>query len=136
MRISDWSSDVCSSDLGTGGTTTWSDGTNTLMAAGGAGGLAAAATVTGARAAGGAASGGDLNIPGQSGGVMGGDESSIANWGDGGSGPLGFGGKSSHGFAGEAGEGYGSGGSGGSKVGTNRAGGAGKKGIVIVTEYY
>src|SRR3546814_13586507 len=56
---------------GTDGTTTWSDGPNTLMADVSAGGIAAAATVTGSTDECGAAVGGTVNITAVCGGGRG-----------------------------------------------------------------
>jgi hypothetical protein len=121
---------------GSGGATSWSDGTNTLTGGGGGGGNQGQ-TDSATRAVGGSASGGDINIAGQSGGIDGGSSATFGPYGEGGSNPLGNGGRAGRNAAGVSATGYGAGGAGGSRISsTSRAGGAGRQGVVIVEELY
>lgn len=124
---------------GNGGDTIWADGTNTLTAGGGSGGAAASASVGGSLAAGGTATGGHINIPGGKGAHQGGGVDFTVN-GIGGDSQLGVGGRTQHngtsGQVGGDGQGYGAGGGAGIDTGTNRAGGAGAAGVMIVEEFY
>jgi len=108
------------STAGAGGTSSWSDGTNTLTCTGGAGGYRNGSR---ARTNGGTASGGDLNYNGAHGGGY---------FAAGGCSKFGSGG--SAGASGSTGAGaFGAGGQ-GSNATNGDSGGPGGKGIVIVTE--
>lgn len=97
-------------------------------------GTSAAINTTPGGAAG-TCSGGDININGQQGGVGGGVTGFQS--GHGGDSGLGIGGAQQGAAVGSAGTGYGAGGSGGgANDATDRAGGAGASGVVIVTEYF
>lgn len=132
------------SNPGSGGTSSWADGTNTLTAGGGAGGLNDTSITAGGfleGGAGGTASGGDLNLPGARG--QNAAAATLLLSGSGGSTPLGYGAggvarSAGGGTAGHAGSGYGAGGSGGMNGSNTSAidGGAGAPGIVIVEEFY
>lgn len=112
----------------TGGTSFFG---NFLSGTGGAG----LANDTNPGGTGGTASGGDLNFNGQSGSASVGS-ASFTTGGAGGNSMFGFGGTGSE-LVGNAGVGYGSGGQGGSTGdATDRSGGAGTPGVVIITEYY
>ncbi len=101
----------------------------------GAGGTGGAGTSASAGGAGGLGTGGDLNIAGQTGGL--GDTTAYGGTGIGGNSKFGWGAHAGlRGANGVDGVGAGSGGSGGHRsVTTDRSGGAGKDGIVIVWEY-
>lgn len=128
-----------------GGTTSWTDGINTLTAAGGTGGIAITGVGTyrlRAGSDGGAASGGDVNIDGSPAiGRLTGTYAIIASY-SGANSHFGKGGLGveaiSAATSGVTGTGYGSGGSAGAtnEVVTDAAGGNGRPGIIIVTEYY
>jgi hypothetical protein len=124
---------------GTGGATTF--GSSLITCNGGVGGVGQTTGTTLVVVAGGAggavSTGGDLNIPGGSGG-FGYRASGTFGWsGSGASSQYGSGGGSVLAAgAGVAGGVYGSGGSGGlSTANTARAGGAGSSGLIIITEY-
>lgn len=106
---------------------------------GGTGGTGNGGSASPAGGAGGVAGTGDFSVPGQA-GIYGSATTVITGSGTGGSSVFGFGGGynlSTSPLAGTAGQVYGGGGSGGTSfnVGGTSAGGAGAKGIVIVTEY-
>ena len=114
-------------NAGTGGTSSF--GTH-CSSTGGAGGTIASASSTGGT--GGSGSGGDINIDGGDGATGGvGSEGS----GHGGASFLGGGGRAVRGTNGDPGRAYGSGGAGGHKTSTNRAGASGKAGVIIIEEY-
>lgn len=120
----------------TGGATTFGA---ILTANGGAGSAGVTVTKAYAGGAGGTASGGDINIPGQSGGMAYMVSGNGGFSGIGANSPYGSGGNAlvfNAVSAGNPGLGYGSGG-GGAMVNaiTTRAGGAGATGLVIVTEF-
>lgn len=129
---------------GTGGTSSWADGTNTVSATGGAGGTSAASnSANGISGLGGTSSGGDFHIDGGDGyGGIGNPDSTNINGLEslGGSSFLGIGGAgwdhSSFGGTndGRQGKGYGAGASGSHYPGYDNAGVDGTDGIVIVTE--
>jgi len=105
-----------------------------LSATGGAKGA-----IGGLGGVGGVGSGGDINIPGQGGGAGSTNSSGGAVANQGGSSPFGAGGRSLSATGsdqdGNPGLGYCSGGSGAYRNTTNKTGGPGANGIVIVTEY-
>ncbi|OAM77688.1 glycine-rich domain-containing protein [Devosia elaeis] len=111
-----------------------------VIANGGGGGTAMTAgtsATTGAPGAGGAGSGGDLNVPGSPGdrGIRSSD--SVIVGARGGDSQLGYGAQNQGNNAGSNGTGYGAGGGGAATISdTNRAGGNGTAGVVIVEEYY
>lgn len=126
-----------------GGDTTFTDGASLTLTAGGGGAGAGMLGTTGSRASGSTitttATGGDLNVLGEvtsPATIIGGALASVPQ---GGSSPYGRGGS---GFlfqqAGNDGTGYGSGGSGAnaSQEATNRAGGDGTGGLIIIEEHY
>ena len=130
---------------GTGGTTTFSGGTMSAGGGGGGGaggtGSTAVVTFSGAPGALGTVSGGDINVPGQSGG-SGFNYLTVAISGEGGSNLYGQGAgisvaANAQNTAGASGNNYGSGGAGGCTNNTvsTAAGGAGTVGIIIVYEY-
>jgi hypothetical protein len=108
-----------------GGNSIWSDGTNTLT---GSGGLGARGVAYNVNSLGGVATGGDLNLPGTSGG---GYLYSVGASFLGISAPQ----RLTDTTANKGGKGYGSGGAGSHTGVLNVASGSGADGIVIVTEY-
>lgn len=138
---------------GTGGTSTYDDGTTLLTAVGGGGGGSFTATSLisgGLGASGGAASGGDINVKGSPGdppfyaGGTATTGSAYAKGGTGGSGPFGAGGEaiasrasSTSGANGNAASGYGAGGGGAVRINSivGQVGGAGTAGVCIIWEY-
>ncbi len=114
-----------------GGSSIWSDGTNTLTSTGGAGGLGGTSPAGGLGGVGGTGTGGDVNTVGAAG--LPGETAANGAGGTGGHSALGAGGIATR-VAGAAGVGFGGGGAGGG--GVPNAGGAGSKGIVVVTEYF
>lgn len=117
---------------GDGGDSTFTvtGGTNVVANGGSGGAYDAGSTVT---SGGGTATGGDINIKGENGGP-----SLSGNWhGDGGSTPLGFGGRGRQSTLPLSGTGYGSGAGGGEDTGgSDTAGTDGNDGVVIVTQYF
>ena len=142
---------------GTGGNSSYTDGTNTLTGNGGTGGQVGTFTSTTSvfgGGSGGTASGGDINVTGQRGdaGVGIGTTTyavagACAAWsGKGGNSQYGAGGQGGQAggntaavqIPGQSGQGYGSGGGGGTcinAVAANVAGGSGGQGLCIITEY-
>ena len=116
---------------GTGGASSWADGTNTITANGGTGGLYGGNNVP---EDGGTASGGDINATGGWSSTSDQQTSHTAMSGGGGVQAGSFGGPGGclYDGAGKAGNGYGMGASGGY---VNQAGGAGSGGLVWVQEY-
>jgi hypothetical protein len=127
---------------GTGGASVWQDGTNTLQANGGVGGLGAATGSFQIPSLGGTASGGSVNVIGNVGVIatIASTTASLVNSSKGGDSLYGPGGRQNHGVSitGIDGLGNGSGGSGAanSPSQTSKAGGAGTLGIIVVYEFY
>ena len=129
---------------GTGGTSSWADGTNTVSCTGGAGGTSSASNVANGHAGlGGTASGGDFQVDGGDGYGGVGNPDAATNYGlqsIGGSSFLGIGGAGWEHSAfsgtndGRQGKGYGAGATGSHYPGYDNAGVDGTDGIVIVTE--
>jgi hypothetical protein len=123
---------------GNGGNTTF--GTSLLTANGGTGGAASgtagSTVIEAAGGAGGTATGGDLNVTGGRGGAGVRFSGTQSFSGYGADAPVGAGGSTVMNLAGNAATGFAAGGGAGSTQGaTDRAGGAGAQGIIIVTEY-
>lgn len=120
-----------------GNTTFGSHFTANGAATGGTGGAAGTASIrSDGPGLGGTATGGDINIPGESGGWGVRGLSGTAFGGTGGSGPFGTGGLGTYeGGTSLAATGYGAGGGGSAGTTSNKAGGAGTGGYVEVREY-